>query len=118
MNCNIQKLENLTTNIAEIIVEILKENKITTTIKKPNDIILNNKKLGGILTQTKVIEGKVKCLAIGIGLNINQEHFSEEIENIATSIKKETGKTIDAKIFIAEFCNRFERKIQEKGLIR
>lgn len=117
MDCNVQKLEGLTKNIAEIIVEILKENKIATTIKSPNDIILNNKKLGGILTQSKVIEENVKCLVIGIGLNINQETFPEDIVNVATSIKKETGKTIDVKTFIAEFCNRFEKQIKEKGLI-
>lgn len=107
-NCNIKKFDGITKKIAEIIVQILKENDITATIKEPNDIILNGKKLGGILTQSKVIDEKAKCLVIGIGLNINQEDFPKEIEEIATSIKKETGKTIEVKDFIADFCNRLE----------
>ena len=114
MDCNVQKLEGLTRNIAEIIVQILKEKGITATIKAPNDIILNGKKLGGILTQTKVIDGKVKCIVIGIGINVRQKKFSPEIKDIATSIKKETGKEINTKEFIAEFCNRFEKYIEEK----
>ena len=114
-NCYVQKLEGLTTKIAEIIIEILKEKyEITTNIKEPNDIILNNKKLGGILTQTKVIDGKVKCIVIGIGINVRQKEFATEIKDLATSIKKETGKEINTKEFIAEFCNRFEKYIEGK----
>ena len=114
MNCNIKKVEGLTTEIAEIIVNILKSYDIIVRIKEPNDIILNDKKLGGILTETKVIEEQVKCLVIGIGLNINQEKFAPEIIDIATSIKKETGKEIEAQEFISRFCNEFERYIIEK----
>ena len=115
LNCNVQKLEGLTTKIAQIIQSIMKEKyNIEVGIKEPNDIILNGKKLGGILTETKVIEGRAKCLGIGIGININQEHFAKEIESIATSIKKETNKTINAKEFIAEFCNQFEKYLKEE----
>ena len=115
LNCNVQKLEGLTTKIAQIIQSIMKEKyNIEVGIKEPNDIILNGKKLGGILTETKVIKGRVKCLGIGIGININQEHFAKEIESIATSIKKETNKTINAKEFIAEFCNQFEKYLKEE----
>lgn len=112
LNCDVQKLDGLTTKIAEIIVQIMEQKyDIKIEIKKPNDLILNGKKLGGILTETKVIKGNAKCLVIGIGININQEDFPKEIIEIATSIKKETGKQISAKEFIAEFCNRFEEYI-------
>ena len=114
-NCNIEELEGLTIRIAQIIVEILKEKyQVITKIKEPNDIILNEKKLCGILTETKVIGKHVKAVVIGIGLNTNQMNFAEEIKNIATSVKKETGKTIDTLDFITEFCNRFEQRECEK----
>ena len=112
-NCNVKKLDGITIKIAQIIVDIMKKNDIQVSIKKPNDIILNQKKLGGILTQTKVINENTKCLVIGIGLNINQQNFAEEIVNVATSIKKETGKQIDAKKFIATFCNKFEEYFEK-----
>ncbi len=110
-NCNIKKLESLTIEIAQIIVKILKDKyQIITKIKEPNDVTLNGKKLCGILTETKVINEQVKAIVIGIGLNTNQTEFVDEIKEIATSVKKETGKIIDTSEFIAEFCNIFEEE--------
>ena len=63
-------------------------------IKHPNDIILNGKKLGGILTETLVLKTEVEQIIVGIGLNINEDKFCKEIEGIATSLKKEYGKNI------------------------
>lgn len=113
-NCKIDKLEGLTRKIAEIIVQIFKEKyNISLEIKEPNDIYLKGKKLGGILTQTKLVLDKVKYLVIGIGINTNKEHFTEDIKDIATSIKKEFGVQIDKEEFIVEFCNVFEKIIIE-----
>lgn len=114
-NCDINKLDGLTLEIAETILEIFKEEyKINLQIKKPNDIIYNKKKIGGILTETKVISGIVKYLNIGIGINIQKENFSEDLIDIASSIKKEFNIDIDIIKFIAEFCNRFEKKILKR----
>lgn len=54
-NCNICELEGLTMQIAQIIVDIFKNNyNVNLQIKHPNDIVFGNKKIGGILTETKV----------------------------------------------------------------
>lgn len=112
MDCNIEKLDGITLEIANIIVDIFKtQYKIDLEIKKPNDIVFNNKKIGGILTETKVISGNVKHLVVGIGINTEKENFSEDIKDIVTSIKKEFNVDIAVKAFIAEFCNRFENEI-------
>lgn len=113
-NCDINKLNGLTRKIAEIITEIFKfKYQIMLKIKEPNDLYFNGKKIGGILTQTKVCSNKVKKIVIGIGINTNKENFSEEIVDIATSIKKEFGITINTEDFITEFCNRSEKTIFE-----
>ena len=53
MDCNIEKLDGITLEIANIIVDIFKtQYKIDLEIKKPNDIVFNNKKIGGILTES------------------------------------------------------------------
>ncbi len=66
---NISSLDGLTIKIAENIVGIFyKLYGISLDIKFPNDIYCNGKKLGGILTETKVQDGMVKCLVIGIEL--------------------------------------------------
>lgn len=114
-NCNIKKIEGLTIEIANIILDIFKEKyEIQLEIKKPNDIVYHNKKIGGILTETKLISETVKYLVIGIGLNTSKEQFSEDIKDIATSIKKEFGVEVNRKEFIVEFCNRFEKYILER----
>ena len=95
-NCNLSKLENFTLDIAKCITDIIFEKyNIKLEIKEPNDIVYNGKKLGGILTESKVLELNVKYVIIGIGLNTNQLKFDDEIRDIATSIKKEFGINID-----------------------
>ena len=109
-DCTVQETEGLTIKIANIIVEIFREKYgINLNIKEPNDIVYKGKKIGGILTQSKVVGEKIKCLVIGIGLNTMQEKFAEEIKDIATSIKKEFDIEVERNEFIAEFCNKFEK---------
>ena len=71
----------------------------------------NDRKIAGILTQSKSIENTLKYLVIGIGINTNQQKFNEEISNIATSIKNEFNIEVDNEKVISEFCNLFENKI-------
>ena len=112
MDCNIKKLEGITTKIAQIILDIFKTKYgINLEIKEPNDIVYNNKKIGGILTETKLISENVKYLVVGIGINTSKQEFSSDIKDIATSISKEFGVNIEVEDFIAEFCNRFEKEI-------
>jgi len=114
-NCNINKIEGLTTDISKMILNILKEEyKVELEIKKPNDIVYHNKKIGGILTETKLVSERVKYLVIGIGINTFKMQFTDDIKDIATSIKKEFNVEIDAQEFIAKFCNKFEKYILER----
>lgn len=54
-------------------------------LKWPNDILLNHRKLGGILCE-HVVEGPKTGAILGIGLNISQSRFPEELQSIATSL--------------------------------
>lgn len=67
VNCEISQLEGLTIEIAETMVEVLKNlYPISLTIKFPNDLVYRDKKLGGILTETKLKGEHVKYIVIGI----------------------------------------------------
>ena len=111
-DCKIEKLDGMTLEIAEVIVKIFKKfYNIELQIKHPNDIVYNRKKIGGILSETKLNKEKVKYIVIGIGINTNQKLFNKDIEEIASSIKNEFGINIDSKKIITEFCNEFEEKI-------
>ena len=112
MNCNVKNVEGLTVEIAEIILEILKQAYgIQLEIKLPNDIYYQGKKLGGILTEAKIVGDTVKYIVVGIGLNNSQVEFDDELKDIATSINKEFGVEIDGGRFIEMFCNKFEKSI-------
>lgn len=114
-NCSSERLEGLTTEIAEILLEVFKEKyDIKLNIKMPNDIVYNDKKLGGILTESKMISEKVRFLVIGIGLNTEKMNFTDDIKDIATSIKKEFDITVDRTEIISSFCNKFEEMIKRR----
>lgn len=115
INCEIDKLDGLTTEMAQIILDIFKElYQVNLQIKLPNDIFYNGKKVGGILSETKVSGNIVKYIVVGIGINTCQTEFDTEIKDIATSIKNEFGIDVDRMKIIEEFCNRFEKRISER----
>lgn len=82
------------------------------SIKWPNDIYIHNKKLAGDLTEHTLAGSKIKFTIAGIGINLNQEWFPEEIPH-PTSLFLETGKSFDCHQFLKayhEFLVRdFER---------
>ena len=61
------------------------------SIKWPNDILSANKKICGILIENSIKGHFIKNAVVGIGINVNQEHFSDTIKNV-TSLKNETNK--------------------------
>lgn len=117
INNSVKALEGLTHEIAEVIIGIFQRiyHIEGLQIKEPNDIMCAGKKIGGILTESKVSSGIVKYLVIGIGINTNKMNFTDDICEIATSIKKEYNIEINSLEFISEFCNDFEKIIQKRS---
>lgn len=114
-NNKINLFDGLTFEIAKTIVGIFKNQyNINIEIKSPNDLMINNKKIGGILTESRIKSDFMKCLVIGIGINTNKLNFSKDIENIATSIKKEYKIDVNRFEFVTEFCNVFENVLNER----
>ena len=107
-----ERLEGITIDMATIIQKIFEDlYEVKLTIKSPNDLMLNDKKVGGILTESKVSSEIVKFLVIGIGINTEKMNFTDDIKNIATSIKKEFGIEVDRKKIITNFCEEFEKTL-------
>lgn len=63
--------------------------------KWPNDILLGRKKIAGILIQNAIAGTRVNSSVVGIGLNVNQVQFSDEIAEGATSLALESGSDLD-----------------------
>lgn len=112
-NEKINKFEYLTIRLAEIIIHTINNfYSIRADIKVPNDIIINNRKVCGILTETEVKGENVENLFIGIGLNVNQKDFDIEIKNIATSLFKETNKMIDKEYILINLISEIDKLLK------
>ena len=110
--CDIKDLDGLTVNIAKVLQEEIQNLfNIELKIKEPNDLMLNNKKICGILTETNIIGNKINYLIISIGFNVNETEFPKELENIATSLKKETKKEFEKEEIIQRFIKVLENII-------
>lgn len=76
-------------------------------IKWPNDIVINKKKICGILTELTLKGTAIDYVIIGIGINVSNQDFPEEIRNTASSIFLETGKKPDREELIREIWEQF-----------
>src|SRR5712692_3877467 len=81
---------------------------LTLELKWPNDLLINGKKLGGILTEMHAEPGQVRFVIAGIGLNVNQEKFTGELGAIATSLRIETGKPQSRLELLVRLLREFE----------
>lgn len=81
-------------------------------IKWPNDIILNGKKLAGILTEMSTEMDYINHVVIGVGINVNTERLPEDLEEKATSLRLETGRIIRRSEIIASIMKEFEKNYQ------
>ena len=112
---------NLTQFLCVILAETFENYGIISTIKWPNDIQINGKKISGILAEAVTgVEG-LKGLVIGFGVNLNCESdLLKDINQPATSLNLEVGKKIDKEIFLKilldKFCLRYDEFI-EKGFL-
>jgi BirA family biotin operon repressor/biotin-[acetyl-CoA-carboxylase] ligase len=82
--------------------------QLRTELKWPNDVLINGKKIAGILTETSVKGNKIERAVIGIGVNLNQVTFQGNFNLPPTSLKLELGINIDREIMLAEILNIFE----------
>ena len=107
--CLVKEMTGITTKIAQCMVGAIQElYQIKLNIKQPNDLLLNGKKIAGILTQSSSLNGRVNELIIGIGFNVNQMVFAEELQDIATSLKKEYNKEYEREKIIVNFLEKLE----------
>lgn len=82
---------------------------LDSKIKWPNDVVANGKKLCGILTESSSDLEYINYAVVGIGINVNQTVFPEEIAETASSLLLETGHTVDRGQLLGVFLNRFEQ---------
>lgn len=114
--------ENLTANsinlinlAAAVAVAQSLENlyQLDVRLKWPNDILIQTRKVCGILVESVSKGDAIERLVVGIGVNVNQPIFEGQFNVPPTSIRKEFGKVSSRERLIAEILNEFEKLIKK-----
>ncbi len=82
-------------------------------IKWPNDILLNGKKLAGILTEMEGDMEAVRSVTVGMGINVHTKVFPEELQKIATSLYLESGREFGRCEIVGAAMTCFEKLYEE-----
>lgn len=86
---------------------------VEAMIKWPNDIVVNGKKVCGILTELNLEKNGISSLVIGVGINVNGKDFPQEIKETATSLFLETGQKFSRAQLIADIMEQFEKEYEK-----
>jgi BirA family biotin operon repressor/biotin-[acetyl-CoA-carboxylase] ligase len=92
------RLQTITLWLGLRLCQYLRDNHaVPVMIKWPNDLLLHDRKIAGMLTEARVDSEQTRDLVFGFGLNVNsvQEDFPDELQSIASSMAMETGKQIN-----------------------
>lgn len=83
---------------------------IKALVKWPNDIVVNHKKVCGILTEMNAELTKIHYVIVGIGINVNidDQDFPEDIKSIATSLKIESKNEVNRQKLTGKILSQFE----------
>lgn len=107
----IKELSRITLFIAVAVVDTLERFGIKSGIKWPNDVLINGRKIAGILTEAVTDMDGIEYIVTGIGLNVNNRiaDFPEEFRGIATTMREEAGQSIPRVEVLQEFLWQLER---------
>ena len=88
---------------------------ISMAVKWPNDLLIGERKVGGILCESGSASGSGPFQVVGIGINVNgaRTDFPEEFKDIATTIRQETGHAIDRNHLVAQWLQELEPCLDE-----
>lgn len=104
------KASMITLVAAYSVAKVIKKNTgLDAKIKWPNDIVVGKKKVCGILTEMNMERDYIHHIVVGIGINVNEEEFPDEIRDMATSLKKEVGRIVSRANLLCDILLQFEK---------
>ncbi|MCW3489162.1 biotin--[acetyl-CoA-carboxylase] ligase [Dethiobacter alkaliphilus] len=88
---------------------------VTPGIKWPNDLMINGKKLAGILTEVSAEMEQLNYIVLGLGINANipADWFAGELEQIATSIMAQSGEAVSRVAWVQAFLRNMEQEYMQ-----
>lgn len=115
-----EKAPMLTLVMAYSVAKALQKEDIQVLIKWPNDLVRSGKKVCGILTEMNLSGTQVEDVIVGVGLNVNTMNFPAELEDKATSLRKETLRELECgellQLILKEFDKQYQRFLENQNL--
>lgn len=109
---NLNQIPQITAAAALAVNKTLKKFRLAGELKWPNDILIRNKKICGILSELIFNKNQEAFVVIGCGINLNNESFSQQINELATSYYLEKNKKIDKNLFLAGLISEMDYYIE------
>jgi BirA family biotin operon repressor/biotin-[acetyl-CoA-carboxylase] ligase len=91
---------------------------LVADIRWPNDLLLGRRKCGGVLVETSIAASQsnapatIRYAVIGVGINVNHGSFPAELEEIATSLRQESGRPWARDELLVEFLRALENEVR------
>jgi BirA family biotin operon repressor/biotin-[acetyl-CoA-carboxylase] ligase len=103
------EMPRLTLTTAVAVVRALKRAAgVAPGIKWPNDLLLDGKKVGGILTEMETESDRIRHLVVGLGLNVNNRRFPPPLDLTATSLALAAGSSFSRRLILQAWLEEFE----------
>lgn len=87
--------------------------QLKTDLKWPNDVLINNKKVSGILLESSTKGADFEKVVVGVGINVNQNKFVGDFNIQPTSVRHEMRRSIVREKLLSEVLNTFEELLFE-----
>lgn len=88
--------------------------EIDAMVKWPNDILIDGRKVSGLLSEMEAETDRVRFINVGVGINVNNDPTVRE--PMAISLKKILGRKISRRALLSEFLNSFESRLNHGAL--
>lgn len=98
--------------VARVVDEALGSDVEQAGIKWPNDVLVDGKKVSGLLVESSFRGGKIDAVVAGIGLNVHTASFPDELEARATSLQKLGARQLDRSALAARLLVGIDRAIE------
>lgn len=102
---------------AKVIETYSRDSNVKPQIKWPNDVLVNNKKICGVLCESSLKNNQIQGVVLGIGINLNMPKDTiEVIEKMgrpATSLNLELGEKVDKEQFLQKLLNEFFKNYEQ-----
>jgi len=99
--------------VAQTLAPLLPEGALA--LKWPNDVLVNGRKICGILTEATWIGDQLGPVILGIGLNVRADFAGTELEGVATSLEPELGRPVDRHVLLANLLGHVYRQAARAG---